>query len=126
MKIFFPKKFSLKIFLAKKIFFFGKGSSLSLPPPTIQPLHTTPTPSYLLIEVEGGGRNERTYGPDGRNDCSFYCIRWAELALLAELALYWLSWLSLILISAMSYVALCTNIAKYIELAVKCWSQSKQ
>ena len=45
--------------------------------PAIHPLHTTPTPSYLLFEVEGGDeQTKRTHGPDGaHNDCSFYCIR---------------------------------------------------
>ena len=54
---------------AKNIFFFGgKGTLQSTP-------YTTPTSSYLLFEVEGGGTNERTYGPDAHTYCLFYCIR---------------------------------------------------
>ena len=51
--IFDKNIFAKHIFLNKKIFFpiFFSPSHAA-----IHPLHTTPTPSYLLFEVGGGGR----------------------------------------------------------------------
>ena len=69
-KIFLAKGSSLSLFyrniLVQNVFdknIFGNNIFLgrdltSLPHPAIDPIHTTPTPSYLLFEVGGG--DERT------------------------------------------------------------------
>jgi len=63
---------------------------LTFPPtPCYPPSTYNSHPLLLLIWSWGGTNKRRTYGPDGRNDCSFYCIRFFWLSDSITIWIFW-------------------------------------
>ena len=76
-KIFWTKIYLAKIFLAKIFsakYFFLTILPICLPD-KLPHLFSAPHQWFLKLSVTQQTKDKRTYGPDGHNDCSFYCIR---------------------------------------------------